>query len=620
MYDKSNFHRVSLYELLAIIVLELLSALIIFYINIAYIVNRPYIYSDYGIYNLNASPAQMMLLGNQFPLANLYAQLSYHITRSLYSLLWNLMLISLQIFMPLSMFFFLKQLNFTLFSRTLASFFYLINPFSLTYGFGNEYSIYLIFVPLILGYLAKYSENQRRIYLFEASIAIFLLVSVNGIVQIRYLVIIVAPLLLMTLFKNKGASAKKVFLDEAVALVLLFFISIPIILPLLQNLSIFNHSYSSAPGFFTAEIGIIKYVFQSSNLFVSFLGVTTYPGTLLNSIGYTDSWAAILYFFLIAGGIISSILYKGKRKSLYVTMLIVLVILVSYQYLVHIGTLLFLYKFSIFDVYNYPSFFQLTEVIIYTVFFAELIESITTHTKRIRLSPKSSGRYGKLVSYLILGTMFLLIVSASFPVIIATNTNNTASVGVSLAPTYINNLTVILEDDQTSITLILPNNLTTLSYLDISIPYSNVFGLPYNYQAFPAEFPNSSIFYNLSLGFQNNNINKVKEILFSENVSTIIILNPQINTTIRASPTSISGGGKNFANVINETGLYNLTVRTSDYYVYFNNSLGHSHVIGTTLGQIFTIVYNTISIPAAIIFLLYYRRKMKLYQRSFILD
>jgi hypothetical protein len=613
MSEKSNYNRAPLYELLAIIILELLSALIIFYINNAYVINRPYIYSDYGIYDLNASPAQMMLFQNQFPLANLFAQLSYHITKSLYSLLWNLMLIGLQIFMPLSMFFFLKQLNFTLISRTLASFFYLVNPFSLSYGFGNEYSIYLIFVPLILGYLTKYSEDHRRLDLLKASVASFLLFSVNGIVQIRYLVIIVVPILLMILVKNKEVSAKKVFLDEVIALILFFLISIPLILHLYQNLSIFSQSYSSNLGFVKQEIGTVQYVFQSSNLFVSFLGVTTYPGTLLNSIGYTDSWAGFLYFFLIVGGIISSILYKGARKSLYVTMLILLAVLVSFQYLVHIGTLVFLYKFPIFDVYNYPSFFQLTQVIIYTVIFGELVESITTYTKRIRHGSKLSGRHGKLISCLILGTMLILIFSASFPVIIATNTSNTTSVGVSLAPGYINNLTGILEEDQTSITLILPNNLTTLSYLDISIPYGNVYGLPYDYQAFPVDFPNSSIFYNLSLGFQNNNINKVKEILSSEYISTVVILNPQLNSTIRASSTSISGGGKNFANVINETGLYNLTIRTSDYYIYSNNSLNHSHIIGITFGQIFTITYNIISIPAAITFLLYNRRKTKLY-------
>ena len=607
--DTTEYKRTPFQEIFAIIVLELIAALIIYYIYSAFIIDKPYIYSDYGIFNLNASYTQMLLLETQFPFANLFAQISYHISKSLFSLLWNLMLISIQIFMPLSMFFFLKQLRFTLSSRTVASFFYLINPFSLSYGFGNEYSIYLLFTPIILTYIIKYLEDLKLIHLMEASLASFLLFSVNGLVQIRYLILIIVPLLLLIVINNMRGNLRKAVLDEVFAISFFVVISLPIIWVLFNNVIIFDQSYSHNSDVIANELGIVQYVFQSNSIFVSLLGITAYPGTLINSIGYVGTWSAYLYFFLILGSVVSALLYRGPYKSLYNTMLILLVALVSFQYLVYTGTLIFLYRFPFFDAFNYPTFFQLTQIVIYTIFIAQLIETIIRKTMHLKFRQKLVDRDNRFISILIVFSILCLVFFSSLPVITANNNNNTASVAVVTAPKYVNNLTLDLKNDQSSITLILPNNYTTLSYLDVSIPYNNVYGLPYNYQNFQSKFLNSSVFLNLSTDFQNNNIHEVKKILSAEKISTIVVLNPQINETIEASSISISGGGKNFANEINKTGIFRLAVVTNYFYIYYSKmpvSLSNS---GITLSQVGTITYNITSISGAAIFLVY--RKIK---------
>ena len=73
--------------------------------------------------------------------------------------------------------------------------------------------------------------------------------------------------------------------------------------------------------------------------------------------------------------------------------------------------------------------------------------------------------------------------------------------------------------------------------------------------------------------------------------------------------TNISGGGRNFSAMINETNMYRLANETSYYYVFVNTTYVYSDVGNISFDQISTIVYNVVSISAAVAVIAY--RKLR---------
>lgn len=95
-----------------------------------------------------------------------------------------------------------------------------------------------------------------------------------------------------------------------------------------------------------------------------------------------------------------------------------------------------------------------------------------------------------------------------------------------------------------------------------------MFGLPYNYQAFPTEFPKQSLFYNLSMDFADNNIAAISNILTQQDIGQIVVVNMHSKSLIIAGETTIEGGGQNFAKIINETNLYKPDAVTTNFIIF----------------------------------------------------
>ena len=239
-------------------------------------------------------------------------------------------------------------------------------------------------------------------------------------------------------------------------------------------------------------------------------------------------------------------------------------------------TFLFLYRFSVVDLYNYPLFFNIIQLIIYTIFFALFTQVLFKKTHSFLNHPKLRlsvfrANFSKFFAVIVL----IVIIVPSIPILENPGgaLNNTPK-NVSM-PSYVNCMAGFFKDRQNSKVLILPSNVTTLNYLDYMVPYHNVYGFPYDYQVFPSEFPNVSVFSNLTNAFYNSNHSEISTILESQRVGYVVVLNPTQAYPIVPAQTSVNGGGKNFARIMNGTRNYSPLVITENYIIYSFTNLGN---------------------------------------------
>ena len=295
--------------------------------------------------------------------------------------------------------------------------------------------------------------------------------------------------------------------------------------------------------------------------------------------------------------IYSVLRYKGERREFYDVLLLLLIFLVGFQYAIYNHTLLFIYyKYPVADIWNYPVFFDVIEIFIYSIFFSEFISLLTVELKKSAINnhliQKRISNYKS--PFLTFFIIFLLIFSI-IPIIEYTSNaqRNIDSNGGYLIPPYWNEISYDLKNYQNYKVLILPNNQSTLQLLDSAIPYYHVYGLPYNYKVFASLFPNESLVVKLFNSFRDGNISELSHLLVSQGIGLIIVLNPTTRKNIVAQGVYISGGGKNFANLINETRNYNETAKTANYIVYkigntqiTTNSSGYqTHLNPSLIGQ-----------------------------------
>ncbi len=571
-------------DLLNLFIIEFVVFLFLYFSYEAFIVNRPFIFSDIAIYNVN-SPI-LSQLGAPNPWFNLYAVLAYMSLPRGYGTFWNVMLIFTQMLMPIGMYFLLKYLKFGNVARIGSSIFYVINPFTFSYGFGGEYSIFLIFAPIIVLFMLRYSDTGKFADLIEAGIFSFFLFEINGILEFKYLIFLIIPLAATGLWKRKAKNLVKTLKDYSIAVAFVLLISVPLILSLLQALFMFQASLHVNASIVPGELSIVRYEFQSSNILVAIMALPLVPGDTLTNLGYLSSWYGALYVFLILAGIFSALFYKGSRKSFYNALMLILVSLIAFQYGVYNGSFLFLYKYPLFDIYNYPNFFNIIQLIVYVIFLSQFIEFLEDKAYSIPFGINLKTKQIKDVSAVATVILVLtLVVLSSLPIVQYYHATTPSAISGLTAPPYVDNLTIFLKGYQNSRVLILPNNDTTLSYLDVAIPYSNVYGLPYNYQAFQSEFPSEQSFSKLSIAFARGNVPLITNLITSQNITSIVVLNPSQSQTISSGPTTINGGGKNFARIINQTGAFYVAETTSDYIIYNYNARALATMAGRNVSN-----------------------------------
>lgn len=534
-------------------------------------VRYPLIFGDGGLNNLNSS--FLSLFSNVNPWLDSIYILTFQNFRSEFGSIYNGIGIIPMLIMTVSMYFLLRKLGMSLPSRIAGSILYVINPTILVWG-GFEYGGPLLFLPIISLFVILYYEENKLSYLIYAGVFILLFETINGVADTKFLIPFLILFVVFLLFKAIEERRFRVLLDILLWAIFTVIVSIPLLINIGGAYAIYSNAFTHSSNLYNIEIGIVKYVFQSSNLQNSFMGLNSYPGTYVYASGFTKSWSQFVWLLIVGSSIFSVFLYKGKYKLFYLLLLVLVAFMIIFQYGVYLGSFLWAYHYSFVVIYNYPLFFDEMQMFIYAIFFAWFIQIILNTYGSINIKKLGNIHFfsihrDKII--VVIAVSALLV--ASFPIVNSSNGNGTIEINPSTyeMPSYWYNITSDLNSYQNYKVLVLPNNDTTLIYLDGAIPYSNVYGLPYNYQAFPQEFPNITVFQQLAMSFMDKNSQEVAKLLLDQNIGLIVILNINKNAKIEYSSTTISGGGSNFARIINSTGVYKIINQASNFIIYKYN-------------------------------------------------
>jgi hypothetical protein len=569
----------------------LISVLIVFIV--LYLMDRnnfvkfPIVYGDAGFTDLNYSPLYVFSSVN--PWFNVLFIVSFDALRNEFGIIYNEIGIIPMLLMSVSMYFLLKKLKLGLPARIAGSVLYVINPTVLVWG-GFEYGGPLLFLPLIALCVILYYERSRLIYLIYAGVLILLFETFIGVPDIKFLIPFLAIFLVMLIFKAVKERRMRVLSDLSIWIVFTVVVSIPLLINIGGAYELYNTAFSNSSALYNIEIGIVKDVFQASNLQNSFMGLSVYPVTYVLASGFTMSWSELVWFLIVGFSTFSVFLYRGNYRLFYTLLLILLAGMVIFQYGVYLGTFTWLYRYSFVVIYNYPLFFDEMQMFIYSVFFAWLIQLLIIKVGLIDIVKKSKHQFlatnsKKIIVVLALSALLI----ASFPLIHYSNGDGTLESNPSQheVPSYLYSIVSDLAPYQGYKALVLPNNDTTLAYLDAAMPYLNVYGLPYNFQAFPQEFPNITNFGELGKAFENGNVYNVSSMLVNQGIGIIVVLNANENSTITYSSTTINGGGRNFASIINSTGIYGIVDETPRFIIYkYNGEAPSGKIVSPTTIEI----------------------------------
>lgn len=586
--------------------------LVLFLMDRNTFVKFPLVFGDAGFTDLNYSLSYVFSGVN--PWFNTLYIVSFHSLRSEFGIIYNETGMIPVLLMPVSMYFLLKKLGMGLTGRIAGSVLYVINPTVLVWG-GIEYGGPLLFLPIITRYVILYYERNRLIYLLYSGIFILLFETFIGFPDIKLLIPFLAIFVSMLFFKALREKRLRVLSDLLIWILFTAVISIPFFINIGGSYEIYNTAFSSSNNLYNIEIGIVRYVFQSSNLQNSLMGLTVYPVTYVLASGFTKSWSELVWFLIVVSSIFTVFFYQGRYRLFYALLIILLGFMVIFQYGVYNGTFLWMYHYSFVVIYNYPLFFDEMQMFIYAIFFAWFVHLLIIKSgsikacKRPKLHLLAIHRK-KIVTVIALSAILV----ATLPLIHYSNGDGTIESNPSKyeTPSYLYSIISDLAPYQGYKALVLPNNDTTLTYLDAAMPYLNVYGLPYNFQAFPTEFPNVTIFGELGKSFADGNTQIVSRMLGNQDLGLIVVLNANENSTITSSSTTISGGGKNFASIINSTGVYRILDETPQFIIYkyadnasINKTIPPSpNNITNSLDRtnVWMIMYNALMLPVAVLF------------------
>lgn len=573
------------------------------------IIRLPLVLGDNSIPDLNSSIFSSLSTIN--PWYTTAIIISYKLMGPLFGYAYNGLNFYLILLMPFGMFFLLDEIHFPNYIKFLSSVYYALNPLTASYNIGPEYTLLLALLPFISLFIVRFKRTEALSDIITAGLMTFILFEITGISNIKYLLILGIPLLLY-LFHTKWRNGnRRIAIYSMISLTMLVILSIPLEASLFSSLLSFEHSITLNSGsIISNEMSIVRYEFQSSNLLVAFMALPLTPGSSLVNLGYLSSWEAAAFLLLLLSAVYSTLIYKGERKLLYDYLLLMVLVLVIFQYGVYNGTFRPIYHFGIFDIYNYPNFFNIIQMIAYAIFIAQLAESITIviQTRQESLKIKTLANFIRrrkhITSQIVSFVVVITIIMVSFlPMIEGTAQNNKALIMDSKVPNYLPQLVKDLQGVK-SRTLILPNDVTTLVYLDAAIPYTDAFGFPYNYEIFANEFPSTRVFSELSSAFINDNVSKISEILVSQNITHVVVLNPGTLGNIVGGSNYLEGGGLNFSRIMDNVTSYQLESVSNGFLIYvYHSSFDSSQAIkniksGSNINYLL-LLYNIVVTPMA---------------------
>ena len=503
----------------------------------------------------------------------------FNLNSQFFPLFFNLFFFFIAFLIPLGFYYLVKSLGASINVRVISTLFYSINPLTLIFSLGLEYTGIFLFFPLILAFQIKHYKNKHFRDIATSFILIFLMSMFFGVSYLKFIIFIFIAVSIADIFsygKPGIASNLKHYLLGAI---LFLVISAPLLAVELGFLHIYYVSSASNSSTLASLTGITRFEFSDSNILTS-LYALPYVANQLTSINYESSWYALLYLFLIFFGLISVIKNMDQYRYVNYALFSVLVFLILFQYGVYNDSLIYLYyNYAFLDVYNYPLFFYISQILIYSIFISITLESLLRYVK-IKDIKLKTRQIGKPLIYFISIFLVIAIIISSLPVMAYEHSSNPTTSVANEFPSYAFNLSNELKPYSHSRVLILPNNGSSLGYLDTSVNYYNIYGLPYGYQNFVSLFPNATRFLQLGNAFQLNNTNLVSESLQAESINAIVVLHPLSNQQISIQGTSINGGGKNFDRIINSTNVYKIVQFNKNYAIYKFNpyaSINNSH-------------------------------------------
>jgi len=595
-----KFKQSMLLDLLYIVTADAIVFIVLFSFYRNTFVTSPIIYGDSGLPNLNSS--LLGTLSNPNPWFTLIFIIIFHLSFNIFGLFYNEFGLIPVLLMPATMYILLKRLGIAVPARIAGSVLYVINPVLLVWG-GWEYGGAMLFLPLIAASIISYRNDDNIIHLLYAAVFLFLMTTLVGLVNIKLILPVLVFLILWVLVEKSKKNLGKAVVDILVSGVFFVVLSLPLIINIYGSYSMYSSAFSSSTSIYRIEKAIVQYVFQSSNLQNSIMGITIYPGSYPQMAGFNGSWSELAWLGIVFSSILAAIHYRGKFRGFYITLLLLLVILVVFQYGVYNGSLLFLYHYSFVVIYNYPLFLNVMQMFIYSIFFALAVEYIVNlGIKKNDMPVKKRHIFHKHSSKVITVATIAIILFASLPLIEYSHGNGTINANPQEfeEPSYWANITKIMSLFQDDKTLVLPNNDTTLTYLEGAVPYSEVYGLPYNYWSFPTEFPNVTLFSELGKDFANDNISGVTKILSSQDIGIVIVVNIRNSTPISYGETTINGGGKIFAGIINSTRIYSIFSETENYIIFKRNSASFKYSEHPSTAGLYNSFENMSSISPSI--------------------
>ena len=519
---------------------------------------------DIGIYNING-PIVSQFMVSQMNLPNIFASVVYTFFPSILVVSWDFLFFISSFSMPVGIYILLNRLNFRRITQVAGSIFYSLNPLSILMGIDWEYSVLLFFVPILFLFLLKFYESKKIKDMIYVDVVIFLLFAIQGLDYFKFIIFILVAIILLSVIE---ANWKKTLKNTAIvgaALTVLLIMLIPAVISTLEAFLIFKSSASSSSAVTSALYSIAQFEYSASSVQGTIFALP-YVSSQLTSIAYESSWFGLLYLSLIVFSIIFAISSHNRYRRVNLTLVALLFLLLIFQYGVYNGSLLYLFHISYVDIYNYPLFFYFTQMFIYAFFFSQLLESsfdkLISHRS---FSGRKRFSHFAVIAFTVV--VIALVLLSSMPVMQYEIQSNPVGVKAG-APSYVTDLTLSLKPYQGERIMVLPENTTSLSYVYVGAPQTDVYGFPYGYQNFAKEFPNPYGFENMSGYFVNSDIPALSLELLEHDIQVIVILNPGSVAPITSEGVQLDGGGAIFANEINATGLYKIETRNQYFIIY----------------------------------------------------
>ena len=223
-------------------IIELIVAIIFLFMYWPFAVGHIIFFGDLSISNLNAPT--IIQLSSTSPLYTFVLfSLIYHISPSSLPLAWDYYLIFTSLLTPLGFYYLTYTMNFGQGARIVSTILYSVNPLTIFFNrSGLEYVGIFLFFPIILGSLIQYRKNRSINNLVLSSIVISLLFIFMGVSYLKFIVFIIAGIVIADILIGSEITRKRKILDYAIWLVLIAIISAPLLISLLSGLEVFSNS------------------------------------------------------------------------------------------------------------------------------------------------------------------------------------------------------------------------------------------------------------------------------------------------------------------------------------------------------------------------------------------